>query len=926
MRKSRWTTRLLSAALCVSIAIAGAEAGEQAAGRPPVDTWRAWQEAHPLPRPQDDKAEEAIVGELCSGRPLAEVRDALVEREVRREYLRLVALVGNRDHWNRVRPTTFRREAVVSEGDRDPADFVLRTARALLTDLADGDAAGRWAAMERELAALEARGVSLDVAREEERFALHRQVCALRRRIALANPLLDFGRPGLTTNQTGRETRPTRGRIVFVKRRLAVANHMCDQYYGNFARSGGGLFVLEDPFGDSPVVRNLLENATVQNDRLRGKRLEGGSFLPPALSYDGKTVLFAYTECGLSAREEKGTGPICRNGPRPTFGRCPASHKFPLSLFPAPDPAWGVEMTERPPWTPETSYHVFCVRADGTELTQLTDGPWNDLHPNWLPDGRIVFVSERRGGFGRCHGRPVPLFTLHAMDADGRNMVRLSDHEGNEWHPSVANDGKILYTRWDYVDRGHNQAHHPWITSPDGRDPRAIHGNFKPSHDLNPDMELNVAAIPGSHRFVATASAHHWQAYGSLIVIDPRVRDDDALAPVRRLTPDVGFPETAERGTFAYATAWPLSEDYYLCAYSPHDDGHGIVLLDAFGNRELLYRDPAIGCLGPAPVRPRPAPPIIPAVATPSRLAGNPTFHAVGDGHALEPMRPGTTEKAVVNLVNVYDSLYPFPEGVKIAAIRIVQLLPKSTPLHHQPQIGYGSETNGRAILGTVPVEEDGSACFQLPPDTSVYFQALDEDGCAVQSMRSATYVRPGEKLTCIGCHEPKGRSPAQSPAGPPRAFRRDPSEIRPESPGSNPVSFPLLVQPVLEKHCVRCHGQSANEPPDLRRGDWQQDVFHWYRSYRNLRPYAFHYGAPRDETKKNQYDRWQPARTVPGKFGARASRLLPLVDKGHYDVKLSPEERRRIILWLDANSDFFGAYEDEEAQARGEAVRPKLR
>jgi len=155
----------------------------------------------------------------------------------------------------------------------------------------------------------------------------------------------------------------------------------------------------------------------------------------------------------------------------------------------------------------------------------------------------------------------------------------------------------IVYSRWDYLDRGHNQAHHPWITGPDGRDPRAIHGNFKPSHDLNPDMELNVVAIPGSQRYVATASAHHGQAYGSLILIDPRVRDDDALAPVRRLTPDVGFPETAERGSFAYGTAWPLSERYYLCVYSPSNDGHGIYLLDAFGNRELIYRDPNIGCL-----------------------------------------------------------------------------------------------------------------------------------------------------------------------------------------------------------------------------------------------------------------------------------------------------------------------------------------
>ena len=133
------------------------------------------------------------------------------------------------------------------------------------------------------------------------------------------------------------------------------------------------------------------------------------------------------------------------------------------------------------------------------------------------------------------------------------------------------------------------------------------------------------------------------------------------------------------------------------------------------------------------------------------------------------------------------------------------------------------------------------------------------------------------------------------------------------------------LVQPVLEKHCVQCHGQEANEPPDLRRGNWQQHSFLWYDSYQNLRPYAFHYGAPRDERREHQYDRWQPARTVPGKFGTGASRLLSLLDQGHYEVNLEPDELRRTIVWLDANSDFFGAYENPRAQARGELVRPSL-
>ncbi|MHC4636537.1 MAG: TolB family protein, partial [Planctomycetota bacterium] len=240
-------------------------------------------------------------------------------------------------------------------------------------------------------------------------------------------------------------------------------------------------------------------------------------------------------------------------------------------------------------------------------MRQLTDGITNDFDPCIMPNGRIMFISERRGGYGRCHGRPVPSFTLHSMNPDGTDIVMLSPHETNEWHPSVANDGMIIYTRWDYVDRGFNQAHHLWLTTPDGRDSRAIHGNFSPSERVRPHMEMDGRAIPGSHKFIATAACHHGQAYGSLVLIDPRIEDDDAMAPVRRITPDQLFPESevaTHRGPANYSSAWPLSEYFYLCVYDPesHSDAgagnnYSIYLLDAFGNREKLYQDPEISCL-----------------------------------------------------------------------------------------------------------------------------------------------------------------------------------------------------------------------------------------------------------------------------------------------------------------------------------------
>ena len=204
------------------------------------------------------------------------------------------------------------------------------------------------------------------------------------------------------------------------------------------------------------------------------------------------------------------------------------------------------------------------MNVDGTGLEQLTDGTWNDFDPCWMPSGRIAFITERRGGYLRC-GRVCPTYTLYDMAADGSDIRCLSYHETNEWHPSVAHDGRIVWTRWDYVDRHGCTAHMPWTTTPDGRDPRPVHGNYAPRQS-RPDMELDVRAIPESRKYVATAAPHHGQAFGSLVLIDPRTPDDDGMSPVRRITPDVGFPES-QGGAEAYGQAWPLSEDYYLCIY-----------------------------------------------------------------------------------------------------------------------------------------------------------------------------------------------------------------------------------------------------------------------------------------------------------------------------------------------------------------------
>ena len=687
-------------------------------------------------------------------------------------------------------------------------------------------------------------------ASQETRKSLYFEARGLLRRIAFCNPLLDFDK------------------ILFIKRHDSVGVfHMSDQYYGCNARPGGGLFVLSDPFGENPKLTNVLEDSVVESGRLKGKNLSSGTFLSPELSYDGKTILFAYSQAKAYEKYR------------------------------------GKEAYE---WGPEISYHIFKVNVDGTGLVQLTDGPWDDFDPCFLPNGRIVFITERRGGYLRC-GRNCPVYTMYSMEPDGSDIICVSFHETHEWHPSVDNDGMLVYTRWDYVDRDTNVAHHIWTSYPDGRDPRSFHGNYPLKRETRPWMEMSIRAIPGSHRYVAATGSHHGNAFGSLIMIDPRIEDDLSMSQLTRLTPDAPFPEAEARPIrdyMRYGTPWPLSEDDYLCVYDVDAKNRGIYWVDRFGNKELLYRDPSISCLSPIPLRPRRRPPVIPSgtVQTARDIA----------------RAGGEVPQETITIVNVYDSDFEWPQGAKVAALRIMQALPKTTPPPNKPRIGVANQSNARAVLGTVPVEPDGSAYFEAPVGKAIYFQALDERGMAIQSMRSATYVHPGEQMTCLGCHEHKHRASKQ-PSPMALALRRKPSKIRTDVDGSNPFNYVRLVQPALDRNCVSCH----QEKKALDLTGVIEGRNGWTRSYGNLAgKYGFYFNVSNGSIKDGVHG---GSRTIAGKFGARASGLLKFMDERHYGVDLSKEDFHRLTLWLDCNSEFYGSYENTVAQAKGQLVMPTL-
>ncbi len=807
--------------------------------------------------------------------------------------------------WERLRRETLRQEALTQHAS-EPCSLVIPRIRALIQAIQAMPGKPKLESEQREFRTL-VDGVHPANLPEDQQRALFVKLCDLRRRVAMKNPLLNFDK------------------IIFLKRfnQGRGDGHMVDQFFGFNAREGGGVYVLENAFTDKPRLVNLLEQAVVNNGRLKGSKLDCGSFLSLELDFDAQTVAFAWTE---------------------------AQHELPSDADWSKQP-WTrreAEIMHHPfyYWSPQRTYHIFKADANGSGLTQLTDGPWNEYDPCFLPNGRIVFISERNGGNARCGGRWSASAVLHCMMPDGSDIVPLSYHETNEWQPSVNNDGMLVYTRWDYIDRASAGIHHMWTCYPDGRDPRTNHGNYPDWPWARPYMEMGIRAIPNSQKYVATSCAHHGNQFGSLVLLDPHIKDDRAMSQVKRITPEVPFAEAETNpslprnipdiGQFhrhdgihlpdrSYATAWPLGEDFYLCAYDRSGAHHGLYLLDSFGNKILLYKDANIPCLDPIPFAPRKRP----LTLTP------------GTRQMAEDRTGPAETSATVSVLNVYKSELPWPTGTKIKALRVINIFPKDTPHLGIPDIG-GDQLLARGVLGTVPVEEDGSAYFKMPVGVEVYFQALDERGCAVQTMMSGAFAHPGEHLSCIGCHESKHESPF-TPDKPPLAMQRAPSALQPEPSGSFPLTFPRLVQPVLDAKCIACHKKEPKAPnlskelfpinpkySESGEGNYamaairgmHRDMNGWSHAF-----YFLHDKVWRKEAFDYQENRFlrDHQYSIPGEVGARASKLFRMLRDGHHDVKLSDEEWRRLIVWMDCNAPFYGAYHDTEKQANGELVLPHL-
>lgn len=535
----------------------------------------------------------------------------------------------------------------------------------------------------------------------------------------------------------------------------------------------------------------------------------------------------------------------------------------------------------------DDDYHLYEIQADGSGLRQLTFGSGlSDIDPIYLPNGRICFTSTREPKYCMCNRHIMG--NLHTIEADGTNLQQIGHSTLHEGHSALLPDGRILYDRWEYVDRNFGDAQGVWTVNPDGTN-HAIHWK---NNTNSPGAVLDARPIPGTEKFVCVFSSCHDRPWGALAIVDRRLGLDLREPVVRTWPPDAinlvgqGNYDTFSRVQPKYEDPYPLSDKYFLCSrMTGQGEQMGIYLVDAWGNELPLHVEGA-GCFDPLPLAPREIPPAVPSRIDLAKEEGFFYISDVYQGTGMERIKRG-----------------------EIKRLRVVESPEKrfwTGPAwdggtgQQAPGMAWNDFTNKR-ILGTVPVAKDGSASFAVPADRFVYFQLLDEQGQMVQSMRSGTMVRPGETSGCAGCHEDRRTSTLGYKL--PASLDRGTTHLEPWYGPTRYFSYTAEVQPVFDKHCTSCHdyGKPAGEKLNLA-GDLGL-VFN--TSYVELRGKNFVQvvGAGPFQVQ------------MPKSWGSHASRLTRYMREGHgkpeidQQVHLDRESIDRVLTWIDINAPYYPDY-----------------
>ena len=568
----------------------------------------------------------------------------------------------------------------------------------------------------------------------------------------------------------------------------------------------------------------------------------------------------------------------------------------------------------------EKSFHLYEIHVDGTGLRQLTDSDYDDVDPIYLPDGHLLFTTTRGNTYVRC-GPYIYSYILARCEADGRNIYLISRNSEPDFVPSLMDDGRVIYSRWEYTDKSVYRVQSLWTTHPNGAGTRAFWGN----QSVWPDHLAEPRAIPGTGRVMFAAVGHHDWFTGSIGIVDPG-KSANYPGGLTRVTWDLPWPEvragprdarecpdyhSAGRYT-SYKTPQPLSEEHFLASARGLGEKFRLYLMDVHGNRELLYEG-RHNIWHAMPVRPRPKPPRLPdRVAWP------------GTGADRKPAETGALYTA-----DVYEGAPGLPRG-SAKHLRVLQADAKTYSEFRKtfrlsgPPISVVFEESVKRIVSVVPVEADGSAYFKVPAGQALHFQLLDAGGRCLQTMRSFTGVMPGEKRGCTGCHESRIATPPR-PARRPLALRRGPTELTPPPWGAESIGYERFVQPVLDRYCGKCHqgaGKGRKKLDLTLRGG--ASVFKepyltlvgaagWGNPSRNRGKggWGIAGAIPVETMDETKLDPRALATLPPRSMLSSRSRLIQIASSGkHNHVKVDALSLRRLIAWVDTNCPYLGEEE----------------
>ena len=560
-------------------------------------------------------------------------------------------------------------------------------------------------------------------------------------------------------------------------------------------------------------------------------------------------------------------------------------------------------------------WQIWEIGSDGGNLRQVTpgdDADVNNYDACYLPDERIIYGSTACYIGIPCVFGSDQVANLCIINPDGTGLRQICFDQDHNWCPVVLNNGRVLYQRWEYTDLPHSNTRLLFHMNPDGTGQMEYYG----SNSYWPNSIFFARPVPGHPTLVAgIVTGHHGvRRMGELVLFDPALGRFEADGVVQRIPGHGQAVEPVFKDRLVddswpkFLHPFPLSKDFFLVACQPAPgDRWGIYLVDTFDNMLLLREEPGFALLEPVPYRKTPRPPVIP------------------DRVRLDQ------KDAVVYMADIYTGggLRDVPHG-SVKNLRVF-----SYTFGYRGMggllgvIGMDGPWDIKRVLGTVPVEEDGSAFFKVPANTPIAVQPLDERGMAIQQMRSWFTAMPGEAVSCIGCHEHQNMPP---PVQRTKAALRSPSDIAPWYGPERGFSFAREVQPVLDAYCISCHdgspGPEGQSLPYLRGDkmitDWISHISgrgdpsyagKFSESYTALHRYVRRPGIESDYHLLN-----------PMEFHAETTLLVQMLDKGHQGVQLDPESWNRIITWIDMHAPYHGAWVDILGEDRVRPVADRAR